>query len=263
MIDFSNLTENGKCLYEQLRQFRLSLAAEESVPPYRILTNKSLVDLCARMPDSVEEMRKVFGIGKQKIEKYGQRFVDELMRYRQLHPSFGPEDMVVDSLSADTEAGTSEKCCPDGSGPTDMERHLQKSSATYEQKADFLLTGRQAAEVGLTERCTLSPFLRKMNAARDLVSRKGLTYRMINQFLEEQELIYYEAVNEKNLKRVSEKGRICGMMEEERTIADGSTYLSISYPRLVQQMILEHWTQNEDTQVDETASAESGTSAQG
>ncbi|BBF41650.1 ATP-dependent DNA helicase RecQ [Lachnospiraceae bacterium KM106-2] len=63
-------------LFEQLRELRMSIAKEEHVPPYIIFSDKSLVDMCAKLPKTKEDMLEVSGVGDVKFEKYGQRFLD-------------------------------------------------------------------------------------------------------------------------------------------------------------------------------------------
>lgn len=70
------LTGEGYQLFEQLRKLRLEIAREESVPPYIIFSDKTLIDMCGKMPKSEEEMLDVSGVGAKKYEKYGARFLE-------------------------------------------------------------------------------------------------------------------------------------------------------------------------------------------
>ena len=45
-----SLTAAGYELFEKLRQLRLEIAREESVPPYIVFSDKTLADMCIRLP---------------------------------------------------------------------------------------------------------------------------------------------------------------------------------------------------------------------
>jgi ATP-dependent DNA helicase RecQ len=62
-------------LWEKLRLLRLEIARAQSVPPYVIFHDKTMKELMAVLPDSLEEMRTVSGIGQRKIEMYGDQFL--------------------------------------------------------------------------------------------------------------------------------------------------------------------------------------------
>lgn len=68
----------GSGLFERLRKLRLKTAREEAVPPYIIFNDKTLIDMCRRLPANEEEMLAVSGVGKRKLEKYGERFIREI-----------------------------------------------------------------------------------------------------------------------------------------------------------------------------------------
>lgn len=65
-------------LFEQLRVLRLEIAKEEHMPPYIIFSDKTLIEMCAVLPKSKEELLTVTGVGQVKYEKYGERFLDIL-----------------------------------------------------------------------------------------------------------------------------------------------------------------------------------------
>lgn len=70
-----SLTSAGFRLFEELRKLRLEIAREESMPPYIIFSDKTLIDMAAKAPASKNEMLKVSGVGEYKFEKYGERFL--------------------------------------------------------------------------------------------------------------------------------------------------------------------------------------------
>lgn len=69
-------------LFELLRICRSQLARKAHVPPYMIFSDKTLHDMCVKLPQSKEEMLKVSGVGEVKYEKYGNAFLDILISYQ-------------------------------------------------------------------------------------------------------------------------------------------------------------------------------------
>lgn len=75
------LNSRGLELFEQLRDLRKTIAKEEGMPPYIIFSDKTLVDMCVRSPFDKSEMLKVTGVGENKFEKYGERFLNVISEY--------------------------------------------------------------------------------------------------------------------------------------------------------------------------------------
>ena len=65
-----SLTSAGYKLFEELRQLRLTIAKEEGMPPYIIFNDKTLIEMCVRMPENRQDMLGVSGVGENKFHKY-------------------------------------------------------------------------------------------------------------------------------------------------------------------------------------------------
>ena len=74
-------SSRNSALFETLRQLRLQIAKEESVPPYIVFTDKTLIDMCEKFPQNEDEMLNVSGVGQNKLKKYGQRFLQEISSF--------------------------------------------------------------------------------------------------------------------------------------------------------------------------------------
>lgn len=59
-------------MFNALRDWRAEQAKEDGVPPYIICTNKQLGAIVKARPGSLSQLGEIDGIGKAKIEKYGQ-----------------------------------------------------------------------------------------------------------------------------------------------------------------------------------------------
>ncbi len=66
-------------LFEVLRQKRLALARAQSVPPYVIFHDRTLVEMARERPQTLAALAEVGGVGAAKLEKYGDTFL-ELLR---------------------------------------------------------------------------------------------------------------------------------------------------------------------------------------
>ena len=75
-------SSHNSALFEALRQLRLQIAKEESVPPYIVFTDRTLIDMCSKLPQNEDEMLNVSGVGQNKLKKYGQRFLQEISAFQ-------------------------------------------------------------------------------------------------------------------------------------------------------------------------------------
>ncbi len=82
-------------LWEKLRGLRTSLS--EGKPAYLVFSDATLIDMVDRKPMSHEQMSDVSGVGKHKLEKYGDAFI-ELIRE---HDMFADMDDEVAQTEAD------------------------------------------------------------------------------------------------------------------------------------------------------------------
>jgi len=62
-------------LFEALRARRTKLAKQQSVPPYVIFHDKTLLEIAEYMPQDMEQFSQINGVGDSKLEKYGEEFL--------------------------------------------------------------------------------------------------------------------------------------------------------------------------------------------
>lgn len=98
-----SLTVAGFKLFERLRQLRLAIAREEALPPYVVFSDKTLIDMCVKVPKIRREMLAVSGVGENKYQKYGQRFIEEIRAFMADDP-----DAVL-SIEQEEQAEAKEK----------------------------------------------------------------------------------------------------------------------------------------------------------
>ena len=218
----AGLNELGAALFEKLRSVRTELAAEKSVPPYIICSDKTLKDICAKLPRDKEQLADVYGMGEQKIQNYGEAFVT-----------------AVNSFVADN---------PNPSGSTTGERpqtvlsdeEAAETGSTRKKKLPFYIEPQRLDEVELTDKCRLTELTNKINELCPAdKEHKKLAASFINELLIAEE--YLEEVTEdgNKIKRVTEKGRSVGIDEEERKAKFGGSYYAITHSKQSQQVIIE------------------------
>ena len=76
-----SLTSSGFKLFDKLKELRLEIAREEKMPPYIVFNDKTLIDMCAKMPTTKSDMLNVSGVGENKYSKYGERFIDVIKEH--------------------------------------------------------------------------------------------------------------------------------------------------------------------------------------
>lgn len=218
----AGLNELGAALFEKLRSVRTELAAEKSVPPYIICSDKTLKDICAKLPRDKEQLADVYGMGEQKIQNYGEAFVT-----------------AVNSFVADN---------PNPSGSTTGERpqtvlsdeEAAETGSTRKKKLPFYIEPQRLDEVELTDKCRLTELTNKINELCPAdKEHKKLAASFINELLIAEGYLEEVTEGENKIKRVTEKGRSVGIDEEERMAKFGGSYYAITHSKQSQQVIIE------------------------
>ena len=76
-----SLTSAGFKLFDKLKELRLEIARAEKIPPYIVFNDKTVIDMCAKMPTTKSDMLNVSGVGENKYGKYGERFISVIKEY--------------------------------------------------------------------------------------------------------------------------------------------------------------------------------------
>ncbi|WP_336366498.1 DNA helicase RecQ [Marinobacter sp. C2H3] len=71
-MDMGNI---NPAAWDHLRACRKALADQQGVPPYVIFHDTTLYDMLQKMPESLEALGEVSGVGAAKLEKYGPAFL--------------------------------------------------------------------------------------------------------------------------------------------------------------------------------------------
>lgn len=80
-----NIRAYDKRLFQQLRSTRAEIADTMGVPPFVIFSDRSLIDMAAKLPLNEQDLRDVSGVGEKKLERYGTPFIMTVRRYVEQH----------------------------------------------------------------------------------------------------------------------------------------------------------------------------------
>lgn len=70
-----------KELFENLRLFRLSISNSDNVPPFQVFTQQSLFEMCELLPKDKKQLKKINGMGKVRVDKYGDEILEIINEY--------------------------------------------------------------------------------------------------------------------------------------------------------------------------------------
>jgi ATP-dependent DNA helicase RecQ len=73
--------EYNHALFAILRQKRKDMADEAGVPPYVIFSDRTLTEMSAYYPQSMESLLTISGVGQVKLRQYGETFLDVVKEY--------------------------------------------------------------------------------------------------------------------------------------------------------------------------------------
>jgi ATP-dependent DNA helicase RecQ len=65
-----------RTLFESLKLLRRKLADEMGVPAYIVFSDASLRDMARQRPQTLDEFRKIRGVGDRKTEDFGEEFIE-------------------------------------------------------------------------------------------------------------------------------------------------------------------------------------------
>ncbi len=94
-------TNIDKGLFEILRKLRLDIAKEQHVPPFVVFADSSLMDMCVKMPTSMDDFLDVSGVGLVKLEKFGEQFIAAIKEYLKQPPETDREQLHMDFSSVE------------------------------------------------------------------------------------------------------------------------------------------------------------------
>lgn len=174
--------------------------------------------MCVKAPMEKGEMMQVTGVGENKYERYGERFLAAIVDYtggvREKY-YFGSES----ELAMQVQAG-------------------QGYSASRGKKSDFYLTKEQAQAFPYAEKYLAAEMAEKLNELRDTDTVKKTSGAEIFRRMQAKE--YAGEVMQDGLRKkyVTNQGQAAGLFIGMRTSKKGTEYEDIYYNESAQKMIV-------------------------
>ncbi|TVQ63760.1 MAG: ATP-dependent DNA helicase RecQ [Phycisphaerales bacterium] len=79
VVDAAPLTIEEREVFERLRGLRKRIAEESEVPPYVVFSDATLREMARLLPRSPEQLLEVKGVGRRKLEMFGEAFLEEIV----------------------------------------------------------------------------------------------------------------------------------------------------------------------------------------
>ena len=111
-------------LFKELRALRVEYADIEMVPLYQVFTQESLYQICEKLPVTLNQLKKIKGMGKVRVQRYGQDIIDIVHEYCEQN-----------------------NMTPDLSEPEIIEKTKPKKGATYQFTFELQKEGLTIAEI--------------------------------------------------------------------------------------------------------------------
>jgi len=96
-------------LFQTLKDWRSRKAKEKEVAHFQVLHQQVLLQIVVCLPDNTADLRKIDGVGKKTVEKYGEELVKLVLAYREKH---GIEKVVLPEPKKLPEESTPAKDAP-------------------------------------------------------------------------------------------------------------------------------------------------------
>ena len=222
-----SLTGSGYKLFEKLRQLRLLIAKEEALPPYIIFSDKTLIDMCAKMPVNKQQMLAVSGVGENKFNRYGKKFMEEIEAFLAQNPGV---------ITSESVAGQDAERAPE----------LEGKPGKRQKKGDFCIRPEDAEKFEYAEYYYISDIKDKLNDICSLDNVKKVTMGAIWDCLVMKGLTIEEKREGKFVKVETDKGEEMGIKTVDKVSQNGYPYQLLIYPESVQKLIVECFIADKD-----------------
>ena len=77
--------EYDKGLFKLLKELRLKIARENSIPAFVIFSDRTLIEIAALKPTNEIELLSTNGVGRVKLERYGKRFINCVLDFNKIN----------------------------------------------------------------------------------------------------------------------------------------------------------------------------------
>lgn len=236
------LNHRGLELFEALKKLRMDLARAESVPPYVVFSDKTLIEMCICLPFDRAEMMKVSGVGERKYERYGETFAAAIREFaggrkeKTYYGELGAAQAVME-LAGNRSSGNTDN--PAGSAEDKVTPRRKKIKP---QKQPFMITSLRAAEFRPVDVCLATELAAELNQLADLQAVQKLSGAEILRYAVSEGWVQEVYREGQWRKLVTESGDRAGFLLSKRTSQHGTEYEVLYLSAPAQQAVLEHYT---------------------
>ena len=92
----------------RLKELRTSIAVRKNCPAYVVFPDKTLIEMAAKFPTTMEEMESIYGVGITKGKQYGQAFLDEIVHYLDDRNAVGDTNVDIPATSKRMSSGVND-----------------------------------------------------------------------------------------------------------------------------------------------------------
>ena len=86
-----------KTLVKLLKEMRREISIEKNIPPFIILQDPSIEDMAKHYPTTMDDLKKITGVGQGKADKFGDRFIKIIKKYVEANNIEYPQDYIIKS----------------------------------------------------------------------------------------------------------------------------------------------------------------------
>lgn len=214
------LTSAGFKLFDKLRELRLEIAREESMPPYIIFSDKTLIDMAVKVPTTKDEMLNVSGVGENKFAKYGERFL------ALMEECIGEYPALIQNKKESSQ---------------DDEAAVKIPKKKKAGKQEFFLLQEEADNFAYADFLHISEIRDEMNRICGRENIKKVPATKLTEILLAEGLIEENEAAGRYGKAPTEKGLELGIKVIDKVSEKGNAYTVLQYPQTIQQMLVEHF----------------------
>ena len=217
-----SLTKEGFNLFERLRSLRFTIAREDGIPPYIVFNDKTLIDMAVKVPKSPDDFLRVSGVGEAKLEKYGERFMEEVKAFFTENPG------AVTAITDDDDTSDSKN---------------RTKRAQKPQKTAFYLNTGDGENFVYRDAYLLTEIKDELNRITTAENVKHIFATDIFRMLTTLGYVRESDTGKGNFQEPTELGLSIGITTVERTSKAGTVYSVPVYPVNVQKEIVEFYTE--------------------
>ncbi|WP_101697231.1 DNA helicase RecQ [Clostridium minihomine] len=213
-------------LLSKLTQLRQQIAGSQNVPAYVVFSNQTLSDMCRQKPLTQRQFLQISGVGEMKLWRYGKPFLALLQEdavERKKNPS-------ADTDSADKPSSSRSKS-----------KRKEESLLPLAELADSPEQNNLLSQIALSEEpIGISQFAKSINSVFSEHGYEKISAIHLSDRLLAAGLLQIPPQSETQNKEPTQLGEKVGMIQEERSKPDGTTYRINLYPPHLQRLIVNH-----------------------